>query len=442
MLALFLVSGFSVAEAASSGNSVSHPALLSIDSILQTIKSACIGSGGLLDYSKGLYKTLIKLDFAIFAFMAFVGFAEFTQLFSGLIGKMLKYGIVLWIMENWIGGMHFCDAILESFSLGGTALGGNGIGAAMMEKPSELVSMGWNFCCAALNYVFSFKGLADFIAAPITILLKVLAAVLSSIGIVIAFFMIAINIFTTMTEFYLVSAMGLLLIPFAVFDRTEQFAQANFRFVMGIGAKIMCMSSILSIVGNIMKTMQDQPYWSYTADLGIADTFFPVFVAWVFAYVACEVPALAGAMISGSPALTGHNLMGHMVGAAAAIYGVAASGAALAGGAAGGAAAANDAAGGNASFAGKAAGAFKGAFSGFANMGASSMMGKYEAAGTSAYSAATDGYGSFDGGAGYGGNSYAYKSAGDGAPSPFRRPEQEDPDARKKKQIWKGVGSN
>ena len=45
-----------------------------------------------------------------------------------------------------------------------------------------------------------------------------------------------------------------------------------------------------------------------------------VVICWAFAYLACEVPALAGAMLSGNPALSSHNLIAHTLGAGAVMY--------------------------------------------------------------------------------------------------------------------------
>ena len=56
---------------------------------------------------------------------------------------------------------------------------------------------------------------------------------------ILAFFMLAIQVFITYLEFYLVAALSLILVPFGVFKHTAFIAERAFGSVVSFGVKLM-----------------------------------------------------------------------------------------------------------------------------------------------------------------------------------------------------------
>lgn len=340
-IVLIILLCVSVAYAANTGDASEGGAFSTdgdwgiIDSFLKKFKSLCAGNDGtMLGFATSLFGKLIILDFIIAALMNVVHFGEFQQSFAMLVSKMFKYGFWIWVINNWTSGMDFCGIILQSFSEIGSTAGASGYGSAAagaesLENPSWIIAKGIGYATVYFSYILAPKGILELavnIMAPFTIVWKFLLACFGALGILVAFLMIMINVVTTMVEFYMVSSLGLILIPFAAFDKTEQFGAQNFKYVMGIGIKLMFMAAIIGmmsttvwstgIAGNL--SMKDMV--NFVSRPGIGQTVLAVLMAWIFAYVSCEVPAIAGAALSGSPSLTGHNLMAHTLGAAGAVY--------------------------------------------------------------------------------------------------------------------------
>lgn len=319
-----------------------------LDSFLAKFKSLAAGSDGtVLSFATSLFGKLILLDFAIAALLNVVNFGEFNQSFAMLIGKFFKYGFWMWVIANWTSGLDFCGLILKSFTEVGSAAGASGYGSAVagaetLEHPSYIIGRGFAYAAAYFSYILAPKGILELgimVAAPFTIVWKFLLACFGAVGILVAFLMIGLNVVTTMIEFYMVSTLGLILIPFGAFDKTEQFGTQNFKYVMGIGIKLMFMAAIIGMMSTTVWAMGTS--WSmgdvvnFVSRPGVGQTVQAVLMAWIFAYISCEVPSMAGAALSGAPALTGHNLMGHAIGAAMAVTAVASGGATLLGGAVG-----------------------------------------------------------------------------------------------------------
>lgn len=356
LIAFMLVSVISIAYASDTTGSAQSGGAFSTDgdwgvinSFLKKIKELCAGNDGtMLGFATSLFGKLILLDFAIAAIMNVVRFGEFQQTFAMLIGKMFKYGFWIWVINNWTSGLDFCSIIVRSFTEIGSTAGASGYGSVVagaesLESPSWIIAKGLGYASVYFTYILAPKGLLELainILAPFTIVWKFLLACFGALGILVAFLMILINVITTMIEFYMVTSLGLILIPFAAFDKTEQFGAQNFRYVMGIGIKIMFMSAIVGMMSTTVWStgiagLSMGDLVNFTSRPGVGQTVLAVLMAWTFAYVACEVPAIAGAALSGSPALTGHNLIAHAVGAAAAIYTGGAAAMGMAGGAIG-----------------------------------------------------------------------------------------------------------
>lgn len=303
-----------------------------LDTFLDKIHRLVVGSDStVLGFANSLFLKLILLDFIIAALLNVFNFGEFNQSLAMLIGKMFKYGFWLWVITNWSSGINLCNTIISSFTQVGSVVGAHGNAMAqqaeVLTKPSVIVGYGIDYSWQYFNYLLGPGGLFESgfsIWAPFLYIFRFLLAVFGGLGILIAFFLIVLNMITTMVEFYLVAGLGLILIPFSAFDKTEQFGAQNFRYVMGIGIKLMFMVAIIGLLSvTVWATTSDglatKNVLNFTARPGIGQTILAVVLSWIYAYLACEIPAIAGSALSGSPTLSGHNLMGHAIGAAVSV---------------------------------------------------------------------------------------------------------------------------
>jgi type IV secretion system protein TrbL len=162
----------------------------------------------------------------------------------------------------------------------------------------------------------------------------IIVAAVAAIGILLAFIILAIEIAVTIIEFYIVTLIAFVVVPFGVLSQTSFLAEKAIGYVVSVGFKFMALAVIAGVGINIFETytLSPQPTVAEEAGLLLSAIFLMM--------LSLKVPAIAGAMISGGPQLnTGGALMGAAgVAAGAAGVGLAAraAGGAIASGWAGG----------------------------------------------------------------------------------------------------------
>ncbi len=272
---------------------------------------ALVGTNGvIMEEAKSLLKILMPIDF-IFAIllnmMSFGGNGYIPLLFS----KIMKYGFWIWFVSNWD---TIINALIQSLTQAGASFGG--LDAGIVGRPSEILDMGFKY--AGVFYDTLNSGISISVGHMIVIWL---ISLLAFVGIIAAFAFIAINAFITYIEFYVVAAMLLLFIPFALLERTTRFAENAIGFIVGCGVKMMFMGAIISLALNESKVLSEELSSNANGFISYQDAFVSLILAWVFAFLAVEIPAMAGAAMSGSPALTGSMAQSFAAGAGGMIGG-------------------------------------------------------------------------------------------------------------------------
>lgn len=283
-----------------------------ITDVLKNIQALCGSNGVIMEEAKSLLRILMPIDF-IFAIllnmMSFGGNGYIPLLFS----KIMKYGFWIWFVSEWD---TIINALLQSLTQAGASFGS--LDAGIVGRPHEILDKGFTYAGIFYetlnNITFSFSDMGH-------ILIVWLISCLAFIGIIAAFAFIAINAFITFIEFYVVSAMLLLFIPFALLDRTTRFAENAIGFIVGCGVKMMMMAAIISLTINEIDVLGTSIKPGDAGIISYQDGFLALILAWVFAFLAVQVPAMAGAAMSGSPALTGSMAQSFAAGAGGMIGG-------------------------------------------------------------------------------------------------------------------------
>ena len=232
----------------------------------------------------------------------------------GLIQKMLLIGLFAFFVTSW---PTLINGVLDGFVWSGfTAAGSNPTaGAAIIKDPSSIITQAF----------VSTQPIADQISALKWYDLGSLFMYgWAYIFTILAFFLLAIQVFVTYLEFYLVAALSLILIPFGAFKHTAFIAERAFGSVISFGVKLMVLSFILAAVQPILVqiTLPAEPTWQ--------QAYMVLLAALAIAFLAWHAPGIAAGMISGGPSLTAGSAAGF---AASSMFGVLA-GAAAAGSAA------------------------------------------------------------------------------------------------------------
>jgi type IV secretion system protein TrbL len=319
-----------------------------------------IDSGfGLLGGEVGfIATTLIVIDVTLAALFWSWGADE--DIFARLVKKTLFVGVFAYLISNW---NNLAKIVFDSFAGLGLKASGTGFSVQDLMRPGKVAQTGLDAARPLLESISDLMGWIAFFENFIQIACLLFAWAL----VILAFFILSIQLFVTLIEFKLTTLAGFVLIPFGLFGKTAFMAERVLGNVISSGIKVL----VLGVVIGIGSTLFSQ----FTSGFGgrtptIDDAMAVVLAALSLLGLGIFGPGIASGLVSGGPQLGA---------GAAAGTGLAVGGAALAAGggavlaAKGGAAALS---GGAATVRGGAAAA--GAVSGAYQLGA---MGKSEQAG-------------------------------------------------------------
>lgn len=282
-----------------------------LDTMLATIAGYTTGSSGTITgYATSLYGILILLDF-ILAVLLNIGETDHIK---QLVRKVLFYGFWIWIIREW---GTLCDALLDSLMITGTAVGG--VDASVLKAPSLLIDRGIEIGKPYLTYASEMSWL-EITASP----LNWLMAIIGYAGVVLAFAILALQIFITYVEFYIASALLLIFIPWGSFKYTSFVAEKAIGAVISYGTKLMMLGAVYGLSAGIIDSMsislngEPEPGSVLASMLG---PFALCLLCW-------QAPGMAAGLMTGAPTLSAGTAAGTAV---AGFAGAAAGGSAGAG---------------------------------------------------------------------------------------------------------------
>jgi type IV secretion system protein TrbL len=330
-----------------------------IDNFLGVFASYIDSGFGLLSGEVAfIATTLIVIDVTLAAL--FWSWGTDDDIIARLVKKTLFVGVFAYIIGNW---NNLAQIVFESFAGLGLQASGTGFSAQDLMRPGRVAQTGLDAGRPLLESISDLMGPIAFFENFIQIACLLFAWAL----VLLAFFILAIQLFITLIEFKLTTLAGFVLIPFGLFGKTAFMAERVLGNVISSGIKVL----VLAVIIGIGSTLFSQ----FTAGFGgqtptIDDAMAIVLAALSLLGLGIFGPGIANGIVSGGPQLGAGSAVG---------TGLVAGGMVLAGGAAAGLAAR----GGAAAFSGGAAAVRGGAAAAGAASAAYSMgsLGQSGAAG-------------------------------------------------------------
>jgi len=256
-----------------------------------------------------LASALIVIDVTLaFLFWTWGGDED---IIARLVKKTLQVGFFAFLISNWNA---LAKIIYLSFSGIGLKAAGSGSPEDLLH-PGRIAQIGIDAGRPLLEQASELAGPVGLFVnfAEIAMLLVAWALVL------LAFFIIAIQIFVTLIEFKLVTLAGFILVPFGLFGRTAFLAERVLGNVMATGVKIL----VLAIIIGIGSTIFDE----FVTELGgtrptLKEVGSLALASLTLLGLSIFGPGIAAGLISGGPQLgvgaaVGTALVASGVGAAA-----------------------------------------------------------------------------------------------------------------------------
>ncbi|MDA4848606.1 P-type conjugative transfer protein TrbL [Hoeflea poritis] len=299
-----------------------------IDQFTQTFVTYIESGFGLLGPDVTFLTTiLIGIDITLAGL--FWAFSEDRSILPSLIKKVLYVGAFAFILNNF---SDLATIIFESFAGLGLRATGSPISADDLMRPGFVAATGYDAAAPLLEDVSDLIGPIAFFENFVTIAILMFAWVV----VLLAFFILAIQLFITILEFKLTTLAGFVLVPFALWNKTAFLAERVLGNVIAAGIKLMVLAVIVGIGSTLFGTFAA----SFSGgDITLEQAASTVLGALSIFMLGIFGPGIAAGLVSGAPQLGA----GAAAGSAA---GLALGGAATAGAAVGGVRALGSAAGG------------------------------------------------------------------------------------------------
>jgi type IV secretion system protein TrbL len=241
-----------------------------------------------------------------------------------VIGRFLKKILYVGAFALIIGSFStLADIIFRSFAGLGITAGGGAISADDLLRPGFIAATGFDAAKPLLDQVSQLMGPVAFFENFLTIAVLMIAWLF----VILAFFVLSIQLFITVIEFKLTTLAGFVLVPFALWNRTGFLAERVLGNVVSSGIKVMVLAVIVGIGSGFFSEFRaaaggQEP--DLTGAMSLVLASLALFGLGIFG------PGIASGLVAGAPQLGA----GAAVGTAAAAVGtLAVGGGAAAGGA-------------------------------------------------------------------------------------------------------------
>ncbi|MCB2058868.1 MAG: P-type conjugative transfer protein TrbL [Novosphingobium sp.] len=271
--------------------------------------------------------TLIVIDVTLAAL--FWSWGENDDIIARLVKKTLFVGIFAYIIGNWSA---LANIVFQSFAGLGLKASGSGLAAGDLLQPGRVAQVGIDAAWPLIESIADLMGYVGFFENFLQIVILLLAWAV----VIIAFFILSIQLFVTLIEFKLTTLAGFVLIPFGLFGKSAFMAERVLGNVISSGIKVLVLAVIIGIGSTLFS--------EFTAGFGgatptIDDAMAIVLAALSLLGLGIFGPGIANGLVSGGPQLgagaavgTGLAAGGMVAAGAATVGAVASGGAALAGG--------------------------------------------------------------------------------------------------------------
>ncbi len=235
--------------------------------------------------------TLIVIDVTLAAL--FWSWGADDDIIARLVKKTLFVGVFAYLIGNW---NNLAKIVFDSFAGLGLKASGTGFSAADLMRPGKVAQTGLDAARPLLESISDLMGWVAFFENFIQIACLLFAWAL----VILAFFILAIQLFVTLVEFKLSTLAGFVLIPFGLFGKTAFMAERVLGNVISSGIKVL----VLAVIIGIGSTLFSQ----FTVGFGgvtpsIDDAMAVVLAALSLLGLGIFGPGIASGLVSGGPQL-------------------------------------------------------------------------------------------------------------------------------------------
>ncbi|MBN9072461.1 MAG: P-type conjugative transfer protein TrbL [Rhizobiales bacterium] len=264
-----------------------------IDSFLGVFTSYIDSGFGLLGGEVTfIATTLIVIDVVLAAL--FWAWAPDEDIIARLVKKTIFVGVFAYLISNWNA---LAKIIFDSFAGLGLLASGTGFTTADLLRPGRVAQTGLDAGRPLLEAISDLMGWI----AVFENLVQILCLFFAWALVILAFFILAVQLFVTLIEFKLSTLAGFVLIPFGLWGKSAFMAERVLGNVISSGIKVLVLAVIIGIGSTL--------FGQFTAGFGgatptIDDAMAVVLAALSLLGLGIFGPGIATGLVSGGPQLS------------------------------------------------------------------------------------------------------------------------------------------
>jgi type IV secretion system protein TrbL len=279
-----------------------------VDGFLDTfIRYIDSGFGLVAGDVTSLAAILIMIDVTLAAL--FWAWGQNVDILQSLIKKTLYVGAFAYILGNFA---MLSNVVFQSFANLGLEASAAGFGAGDLMRPGLVAAEGMAASKPIFDQIGAIApGPVEFFANIAEVVLLFFAGLI----VIVAFFVLSIQLFVLIVEFKLTTLAGFVLVPFAFWRQTTFLAERVLGNVMASGVKVLVIAVIIGIGSTLFATIRSA---LPPNDMTIEQAFSVVLGALTLMGLAVFCPRIAAGLVSGAPQLSAGAAVGTTLGVGAA----------------------------------------------------------------------------------------------------------------------------
>ncbi|PVE22747.1 P-type conjugative transfer protein TrbL [Microvirga sp. KLBC 81] len=235
--------------------------------------------------------TLIVIDVTLAAL--FWSWGADDDVIARLVKKTLFVGVFAYLIGNW---NNLAKIVFDSFAGLGLKGSGTSFTAQDLMRPGKVAQTGLDAARPLLESISDLMGWVSFFENFIQIACLLFAWAL----VLLAFFILAVQLFVTLIEFKLTTLAGFVLIPFGLFGKTAFMAERVLGNVISSGIKVLVLAVIIGI-GSTLFSQFTQGFGGQMPT--IDDAMTVVLAALSLLGLGIFGPGVAAGLVQGGPQL-------------------------------------------------------------------------------------------------------------------------------------------
>lgn len=237
--------------------------------------------GNLRPTALWLLGTLTIIDFGLLIFKV-----DEVDWIKTLCRKALKIGFLMYIITDY---STILNSIMDGFILiGSKAL--DIFETDLIQDPSRLLTKVFELSKPLFPKAGIMTGTKFMFS--MTILAMIICALI-----------ISMQVFVTWLEFFALTGITIIFIPFAVLDKTAFITEKAFSVLLGLGVKLMILTLMISASTNILGGLHISSETTLITALHILSIIFAIM------YLIWKTPSLAAGMMTGNSSLAGSDVI-------------------------------------------------------------------------------------------------------------------------------------